>query len=459
TVLYRRFIGVPLVAGLAALLWAIDDAHGMPIGFLANRNALLATLFGVLAIIAHNKWRRDSWHVGAILGPVFLSASLLSAEAGIATCAYLLAHTIFVDRASWVQRFKTLLPYVAVVMLWRIIWTHLGYGIANIEFYIDPINDPACFMTAVINRGPVLLLGQWALPPADIAYMLNPRQSKLLWFIAIAFLTVLAVLLIPLLRKNRTARFWALGMVLSIIPACATIPADRLLLFVGIGAMGLLAQFLLAVFGKAQGQPSLLVWKLPAMLLGLFLILVHLIIAPLALPIRAGNPTGPKKLMDQFCIKSPLDQSIENKDLIIINPPVALLGSFSPVAWAANGQPVPRHFRVLTSSLFKPVVVRRPDEKTLIIRPRYGYLAWEGDRLFRSKAHPMSLGQRVKLTGMTVEITKLTRDNRPLEAAFKFEVPLEDPSLYWLQFKDGAFVPFKPPAIGETIKLNAKIKF
>ncbi len=32
--LYRRFISVAWVAGLAALLYAIDDAHGTPVGFL-----------------------------------------------------------------------------------------------------------------------------------------------------------------------------------------------------------------------------------------------------------------------------------------------------------------------------------------------------------------------------------------------------------------------------------------
>ena len=59
---------------------------------------------------------------------------------------------------------------------------------------------------------------------------------------------------------------------------------------------------------------------------------------------------------------------------------------------------------------------------------------------------------------MTVKITKTTSDNRPYEAAFIFDVPLEDTSLRWLQFKDGAFVPFTPPAIGETVVLHAHLK-
>ncbi len=65
----------------------------------------------------------------------------------------------------------------------------------------------------------------------------------------------------------------------------------------------------------------------------------------------------------------------------------------------------------------------------------------------------MSLGQRVELTGMTVEITALTEKNRPAEASFEFAVPLEDPSLRWLQYKDGEFVPYTPLPVGETITL------
>jgi hypothetical protein len=52
--LYRRFITIAWMAGLAALLYAIDDTHGMPAGFTSNRNALMATFFGVLAIIAYD---------------------------------------------------------------------------------------------------------------------------------------------------------------------------------------------------------------------------------------------------------------------------------------------------------------------------------------------------------------------------------------------------------------------
>ncbi len=41
SLVYRRVMPTPILAGLAALLYALDDAHGLPAGFLANRNALV----------------------------------------------------------------------------------------------------------------------------------------------------------------------------------------------------------------------------------------------------------------------------------------------------------------------------------------------------------------------------------------------------------------------------------
>jgi len=457
--LYRRFTAVALIAGLAALMYAVDDAHGMPAGFIANRNALMATLFGVLAIIAHDKWRRDNWRAGIAVGPLLLAASLLSAEAGIATCAYLVAHMLFIDRGTRRQRFAAMVPYIAVVLIWRVLWTHLGYGVENTGLYVDPVSEPLRFISAVKNAAPFLLLGQWALPPSDITMMLPPWYWILLWRGALIFLVLLAFVFTPLLRKDKTTRFWAMGMSLSVLPICATFPNDRLLTFVGIGAMGLVAQLLCAVFDKTEWRPKAILWRIPAIVLAVIFILAHLIIAPPALIFRAAYPMMPKKIVERFMINGPLDDSVENQDLIIVNPPLAFIAMTSPLIWESNDQPMPRHLRTLTSSLLRPVKIHRPDAKTLVVQPEYGYYAWVLDALFRDKKHPFSIGDCVELTGMTVEIMELTGDDRPAKAAFTFTVHLEDPSLRWLQYKDGAFVPFTPPAIGQSMVLKAENLF
>ncbi len=77
------------------------------------------------------------------------------------------------------------------------------------------------------------------------------------------------------------------------------------------------------VFGKIEQRPKLLLWRIPALVLAGIFILAHLIIAPLALPVRAAYPMMPKKFTDKLMISGPLDDSIKNQDLVIVNPPVA----------------------------------------------------------------------------------------------------------------------------------------
>lgn len=457
--LYRRLMGATLIAGLAALIFAIDDAHGTPVGFLANRNAILATLFGVLTLLAHDKWRRDNWRPGTIAAPLLLILSLLSAEAGISTCAFLAAYAFFLDEGTILQRCKSLIPYAIVVIIWRITWTKLGYGIANTGMYVDPLTNPLRFLHALKIRSPILLLGQLGFPPSDTYLMLFPHQRRFLWKIAIIFLATFIVLLWPLLRRDKVVRFWLAAVLLSVIPICATVPCDRLLTFTSIAAAGLLAQFLNLTFTQNTPRPKNILWRTVAVTLSLLLILIHFVIAPLLLSLRARYPMGPPAFSEKMVINTPLDSAVKDQDLIVINPPVTLLALYSTIIWETNGQPVPRHTRILTSSNNQPVTVYRPDENTLFVRPTWGYMAWFPDRLFRTKKHALALGEKVKLTGMTVEITKLTKDGRPKEAAFKFDVPLEDASLRWLKFKDGDFIPFTPPPIGQTVKLTTKNPF
>jgi hypothetical protein len=452
TFMYRRFIPIPWVAGLAALLYVIDDAHGTPVGFLANRNAVMATLFGVLTLIIHDKWRKDNLWIGLFVGPVLLVLSLLSAEAGLATCAYLFAYSLFIDKGTLRQRFMAIIPYAVTVVIWRLLWTYLGYGVKDIGAYIDPLSEPLKYLAAVKIRAPFLMLGQFAFPPADIK-MIFPKYSLIIWRTALVFLVVVIIILIPLIWRKRSIRFWTTAMLLSVLPICATFPSDRLLTFVGIGAMGIIAQFIHFAFTKAQGRPKLILWRIPALILAGIFILVHLIIAPLMLPVRVAYPMIPKKHASKLMLTEPLDESVINQDLIIVNPPIVFLMLESPMIWECNNQPMPRHIRNLTSSYYQPVEVYRPDAKTLIVRPTFGFYPWVLDSLFRNEDNPYSVGDRIELTDMTVEIRELTSKRNVAEAAFIFSVDLEDPSLRWLQHKDNAFIPFTPPAIGQKVIL------
>jgi hypothetical protein len=140
--LYRQILGPTWVAGAAALLFAVDDARGACVGFLANRNALVAGFFGVLALTAHHAWRDRGRRPALVLAPLLLAASLFAKEEGMGTCAYLAAYGLWLDRSGWKRGSLALAPYLGVVLLWRTVRAQWGYGVSDMGLYVDPLTDP-----------------------------------------------------------------------------------------------------------------------------------------------------------------------------------------------------------------------------------------------------------------------------------------------------------------------------
>ena len=110
---YRRLWGRGSVAGLAVLLFALDDAHAMPAAWIANRNALIATALGLLAVAAHERWRREGWKWGAIASAGCLALALLSGEAAVGAVGYLGAWA-FTMEDGWRRRIGSLVPAAVV---------------------------------------------------------------------------------------------------------------------------------------------------------------------------------------------------------------------------------------------------------------------------------------------------------------------------------------------------------
>lgn len=471
--LYRRLIGPTWIAGLAALLFAIDDTHALPAGWIANRNALVAVAFGLLTLLAHDRWRRDGWRPGAWLAPPTLLLALLSGESAIGTGAYLLAYACFIDPAPRRRRLAALLPYVAIGLGWSLCYHFLGYGASGSGPYNDPTQDPLAFAALVLQRAPLLLMGQLGVPSADASSIVSAGALRALWCWALILLALLCLALFPLVKCERSARFFAAGMLLSVLPLCSTFPMDRILLFVGFGAMGLLAQFLGGLRERAAWRSDRAAWRAIARPAAVVLVAIHGVLAPLTLPLLTWLPVLMGWALTRAALSLPEDSALANQQLIVVNAPDAFSASYLTILRKLDGLPTPTHTRVLAPT-GQTIELHRVDQRTLAVRPELGFLPPPGtptgdsrhpsldfvyahqrlDQLFRSPEYPMSLGQRVELTGVSIEVTALTNDGRPAEATFRFAAPLEDPSFRWLRGELDRYVPFTPPAVGDTVRLR-----
>jgi hypothetical protein len=449
--LYRRVMGLSVAAGLAALVFALDDAHSLPAGWLANRSALLALVWGLLTILLHDEWRRDGRRGAAVLAPLCLLLALLSKESAVAVCGYLFSYALFLDRGDLRSRVLSLVPYGLVAVVWRLYYRAAGYGVSDSGSYLDPLLAPVQFLKALLARGPVLLLGQLALPPSDFFTFSPPAAHWVFVVVAVLVLFLLAVAFAPLVRSDGEARFWLLGMLLSLVPACTASPQDRLLVFSGLGAAALVALFLVsvrrvdrrAVPEGPSASSSLRRWVYRG------LVSVHLVVAPLLfVGMMLLFDFGSDLLVDLG--RQTVPAEAEDRTVVLANMGNYPVGSYLVLDRALRPDVAPVRVRSLApgTMVAVPMEIHRVDEYTLLVKPEGGY----SQSLFRDRAS-YAASDRVALSGMTVEIAEVTNDGWPSAVTFRFEVPLEHPSLVWWQISGARGQAWVPPSVGETVSL------
>lgn len=452
-VLFRRLLAPAWTAGLAGLLYAVDEAHSSPAAWLANRNALLAAGFGVLCLIAHDRWRRDGWRPGSWLSAALFALALLSGEVALATVGYLFAYALFVDAGA--NRWRSLLPHTLVLALWFTAYRMGGYGAWGSGLYLDPLRSPGAFLEALLERIPFLLMGQWTPIAAEAGSLLPPAATRFWWLVAVVVVGVLIAALWPLLRQDCSARFWGLGMLLALVPVSATFPANRLLILAGVGAMALLASFLRTTLGESAHPPGAgrrlrrgLAWAL---------MVIHLVLAPFFLLVGPAAIRQMGEPMVAAAASLGSDPRLAEQDLMVVSTPDYLaFVTHLPTLQALAGRPLPRRTRALSAGP-TAVELTRLDDYTLRVELERGLFAGPLGRLFRGPEHPLKAGDAFRLERLEIEVESLAADGSPDSVVYRFALPLEDPSWRWVYWRDGSYLVFEPPSVGETVSLPPPI--
>ena len=470
TILYRQFMAPVWMATLAAVLYTFDDSNYFPVMWIANRNLLLALFFSILTLLLHHKWRQHNSLAAGVAAPFTLVLSLLSTEAGIATFAYLFAYALIIDRSSRLQRILSLAPGFIVIALWRVIYNALGYGATASGFVIDPGREILRYARAALERAPVILSGQWGGTPGEMLNMFSPHAVSLYLLASALFLTLILLVFIPLLRKNRVALYWFTGMLLCVLPICATSPMNRNLLFVAIGAFGVMTQFIGGLFTRENWTARSRFWRVPAWILCVMLIFVH---AGFAVVSRARAPKMVSFIFDTFNSTIEMDsaENLAGKTLVVVNAPNPFLFVGLPVLRDYQDKPLPARTRLLVPG-YNPLKITRKGEKTLLIesqgrnllktyppyrdfKPNFVNFYHKLSSVFRPAEMPFKPGEKTELSNMTAEIISVDADSQPTAVRFDFDVSLDDPALNFQQWNwkkrgFGSYTKFKIPPIGET---------
>jgi hypothetical protein len=448
SLLYARLLGgkEKWIAGLASVLYAVDHGHGF-VGWIAFRNGVLAAAFGVLALVLHDRWRKErkgSW----VLGPLAFALGLASGEAASATLAYLLAYAVTVDRGSARSRAISLAPYAVVTIAWQLAYRGLGYGVVGSGIYLDPGREPLRFLREVPEHAMALVMGELGPAPADVVVALGPWGRMVFSAAALVTLLLFAWVVTPLLRESRTARFFAVGSLLSLGPICATLPSDRLLFFAFLGVAGLVAElagkvtFDVPYVRRRAARAFLAVWMVP-----------HAILAPPAFVTSSLAFLWLRGYFAKLAAGVPSQTELLGRTVVVVNAPDIVSVVYQFMVPTDGRMMHGIHGRIL-SLTYQPVSVTRRGPRTVELRADEDLASVPLASLFRSDSYPIQAGDVFHAGAMNVHVDEAAPNGHARTATFELEAPPEDPRFVWIAWDGERFVPFSPPEEGHAVRVG-----
>lgn len=436
--LYRRIELEPGAAALAAWLYAVNDANGSVVAWLSNRNALVSAFGAVAALLAHHRWRRDGHAPSRYLAPLWLALGLFAGELGASAWAYLLAYALVFETGPVLVRLRSLAAMLFTTLGWAGCYVASGAGTRASGVYLHPVADLPAFAAELPQRALVLLGAAFGPFPAELSF-LGPSPLVPLWPLAAALVVGgFAWLVRPELARDPVARFWAIGAGLGVVPVAASFPSDRLLLLVNLGAMALVARLLPRLLaGAPSSEISSDGRSLPgpgraARAYGWGLLVVHALLAPVLLPLRARQIQQLGRATDNaFACLDAIDD-LEHKTLVVLGAPTDFFVGYLQAERAARARPRPEHVYWVANPE-AALDLRVTGEHTLSTERQGGFFVTPSETLYRRA--PLAVNASVGLPELTARVSGVSSDGRPSRIEFRFDQPLSDGRFVFLALR------------------------
>jgi len=436
--LYRELGMERIAAIVAAFVYACDDGHATAVGWIAARSGLVATVCVFACLRAHHRFWTNGARGSLGLACAWFAASLLSAEAGVAVCGYLVAYVLTYERT---RRWISLVPYAAIGVVWASIYVISGFGTAHSGFYRNPLSTVSSCIEAMASW--VVLMGSaFGGPPADIYAFLPPSLGSVHLAIAAALILAIAGYGVRPNASHAHVRFFAIGSALALVPSLGSaLPQDRLLLIAHLGTAGIIGEFL-AAYLQSSAKPRVL-----ERVVAVLFFVLHLVVAPLLLPLRISSElTNLSNLFDRPAMMEPRSTT---KLIVFVNPPIPIIPVYFSVLHP-DPNPDPKVSSILLAPGLPGFAWSRESDRTLVVQGSSSLLTTKFDYLVRAPEEPMHRGQRIHVRGVVVEVREVDEQSHPTEVAFTFDRSVDDETIEFIVWRGTTLGSEAPPRIDQT---------
>jgi hypothetical protein len=482
----------PVIAGVALLVYAVDETFGWTTAWLANRCAMVAAAFGFAALGVHLRraeratqgagGARDAWIEGGLWG-----LALAAGEYALCAVAYVIAYALVGRRDAWRVRVRALVPAGIALGGFATVSVVIGAGVHGATSYVDPVGHPLEFVLASFDRIPRMLGEIW---------LCLPGESDRLWFryegtiVTRAMMALVGVdgpegvvrahagfgLLVivaggvptwwlarsVLTEEERRAVAWmALGSLGALVPLVAILPSTRALALAALGP----AVFVGSV-GVAAGRvlraraAGVMAWvrsgALAAIAVGL--LLQHVIVDAGWARAQIAGIASTGRSYQRFVAGPGMEGvDVAGKHVVVIGSPGLVTGLHSMWITHLLGRAMPATWHVLQIGE-RRMIVRRVDARTLEVSTVGGIMLEQPQEvLFRPPPEGLHVRDEVDAGVFRAMVVNERKDGGVVAVRFVFERELEDPEQVFLVGGPEGLGRFELPAIGKAVAVAAPV--
>ncbi len=451
-------LGAPPRAALWALAFlALDDVHCMPVGWIANRNTLLAALFVIATVLCVHRQRESGRTRWLLAGLACFLLACGSKESGVAALPIVAAYILFF---GWPAGAETLRARLRRLAGSRVLWSfglvagaYLtlyiagGYGSRSVTYPV-PWHDPVRFLSRLACVVPAGLMHLTYATVTDFMAV-NTRWAWRLLAASAILLPAAGFVLARGLRGSRVAGLAVAWALFALLAEGGGDISDRLWMNAAIGTALLFGLFLDRL---APLRQRLTLGRAAALTMGGVLILTGIVAAVPMTMIRShlcaslGGTDRANNLTADIGTNP-----AQPLDVFVLNSPSSMGAMSLSLTWRVGHDDL--YTRIFPLQLGRrPLTWTRDDERTMTLTSgTIPFRANPFERVFCAHEAPPA-----GTTFTTAAFTATVVASEPggfRTVRFQFRKSLDDASCRFLAWRDGRLCRTAPPPVGDTVQV------